>query len=308
MKIDDYYGVITNDLFRDGWRVDEKISHYLFFYYLRLSPTYELARKFNEEGLTRQEKKSLPKDFKKVLETYDLLGNVNKIFYRDWWARVGNDIFGVPYEYPTVNVISLLTHEKASPESNVSELSKYIDNAWVKQGKTPTVVMAIPLDNDVNSRLKFVREFLGHYRREKNKPKKLIKPKLSLQGERINERALIKGIALTTFKGSFSDFSNWQLGVVTKFSNSYSSRLNWKNPRRTKDSVEEDDRVKLGNVVSRAIKKYERIIENAARGKFPCDAPIEYSPFDYQALSKRHEYHQAWEEKELNRLKAKSNS
>lgn len=308
MKIDDYYGITTADLFKDGWRVKEQDAHYLFFHYLRLSPTYELARKFNKEGLGSSEKKALPKDFQKVLDTYDLLGDVNKIFFRDWWAKVGYDVFGEPYEFPSVQIISTLADEKVDVSSKLAELSEYIEATWVKQGKTPTVVMAIPLDEGVNTRLKFVREFIGNCKKEKVKPKKITKPILSVYGERISVKALMKGIALTTYRGSFPDLKNWQLGSITKFSNTYSSRLNWSNPRKTKDSVEDDDRVRLGNIVSRAIKKYERIIENAARGKFPCDTPILYEPFDYQELSKRHKNYLAWEEKELNRLKAKSSS
>lgn len=308
MKIDDYYGITTADLFKDGWHVKEKDAHFLFFHYLRLSPTYELARKFNKEGLSSSEKKSLPKDFQKVLDTYDLLGDVNKIFFRDWWAKVGYDVFGKPYEFPSVEIISKLTDEEVDASSKLAELSEYIGTTWVKQGKTPTVVMAIPLDDDVNTRLKFVREFIGNCKKQKFKPKKLIKPTLSVYGERVSTKALVKGIALTTYKGGLPGLKNWQLGSITKFSNTYSSRLNWKNPRKTKDSVEDDDRVKLGNIVSRALKKYERIIENAARGKFPCDAPILYDPFDYSALDKRHTDYLAWQEKELNRLKAKSSS
>lgn len=308
MKFDKYYGVITNDLYKDGWRVDEKISHTLFFHYLRLSPTYELARKFNEGRLTPLEKKSLPKDFKKVLNTYDLLGDVNKIFFKDWWAKVGYDVFGEPYEFPTVNIISSLSEENFNLESRVAELSEYINATWARQGKTPTAVMAIPLHGDINSRLKFVRELISYYKQEKTEPKKLIKPRLSLCGERISQKYFVNGIALTTYKGAFPGFTNWQLGVVTKFSKTYSHRLNWKSPRKTKDSVEDDDRVKLGNIISRALKKYERIIENAARGKFPCDSPIDYEPFNYPALYERHEKCQAWEEKELNRLRAKLDS
>jgi len=58
----------------------------LMLEYLRLSPSYELARKTRMGKLTAAEKKRLPKDFDLVLKTYDEYGDISTIQFADWWA------------------------------------------------------------------------------------------------------------------------------------------------------------------------------------------------------------------------------
>ncbi len=88
MEIDQYWGVTTSDLAKEGWHVDEHYAHMFFFNYLRFSPSYLLARKANTTGLSLADKKSLPKDFDQVLKTYDLLGDVHNTLFRYWWQRM----------------------------------------------------------------------------------------------------------------------------------------------------------------------------------------------------------------------------
>ena len=82
MDIDEYFRVKTDDIFQEGWHVDQHAGHFLFFHYLRLSPSYELARKDSKGELSSEEKRKLPKDFKKVQETFALLGDVQNTLYR----------------------------------------------------------------------------------------------------------------------------------------------------------------------------------------------------------------------------------
>jgi hypothetical protein len=60
----------------------------------------------------------------------------------------------------------------------------------------------------------------------------------------------------------------------------------------------------MGKITSRALKRFEYIAENAARGKFPCATPIECSPFDYPELAKRIKQTMHWQNTEKARIKA----
>jgi hypothetical protein len=62
----------------------------LMLEYLRISPSYELARKAKMDKLTASEMKRLPKDFDLVLKTYDEYGDVSTIKFADWWAMAAS--------------------------------------------------------------------------------------------------------------------------------------------------------------------------------------------------------------------------
>jgi hypothetical protein len=105
------------------------------------------------------------------------------------------------------------------------------------------------------------------------------------------------------FKMVNPGLENWRLGVYAKLSPSYSSVLDGKAPRQTRDSREAEDRVLMGKITSRSLQKYYYIAENAARGKFPCDTKVETSFFDYRDLNKVYDKTLEWEKKEIERLK-----
>jgi hypothetical protein len=43
----------------------------------------------------------------------------------------------------------------------------------------------------------------------------------------------------------------------------------------------------MGKITSRYLSKYEAIAENAARGLFPTDRPVQSSGYDYRLIAKR---------------------
>jgi hypothetical protein len=62
-----------SDFSKQDWHVAPTAGFQLMFEFLRLSPSYELARKHRTRGLNQRETASLPADFDQVLKTYDLL-------------------------------------------------------------------------------------------------------------------------------------------------------------------------------------------------------------------------------------------
>ena len=66
--------------------------------------------------------------------------------------------------------------------------------------------------------------------------------------------------------------------------------------------IEQTDRDMMTKITYRALNKFEAIAENAARGKFPSDEPVETSPFDYPRIAKQIQRNNVWEKKEKERL------
>lgn len=304
MEIENFFDIKTDDIYEEGWYSEVQPAHIYFFRFLRISPSYELARKASKGKLTAEEKKRLPKDFDKVLETYALLGDVHNTFFRYWWQKVGHEVFGVPHEYPTVDVISVLDGSLPKIKKIHSEITKHLKESLPKSGNTPAIIVSIPIDKDIRHRLNSVKKLLVSYKNLIKIEQSKIKPKIELMGKRTNRQAFFRGWKLLIFKSAFPDLENWRIGVAANLSPSYSPILQWLEQRKTRDSREAEDRVLMGKITHRSLKKYQYIAENAARGKFPCDAKIEMTPFNYKEIFRLYQRTTRWEEKEFKRLRA----
>jgi hypothetical protein len=305
MTIDQYWGITTSDIAKEGWHVDEHYAHMFLFNYLRFSPSYLLARKANTTGLSIAEKKGLPKDFDQVLKTYDLLGDVHDTVFRYWWQRNGHDVFGVPYEKPSAQIISVVEGKNKNLKSFQDELMKFLDQERQRKVEGSSLIVSIPIDHNPIQTLKLVKQYLQEYERLRQPNPEAIKPKLTLLGQRFNSNALMKGFGLLMFKAAFPEMEHWRLGVSAKLSDSYSPALDERAKRQTKDAIEAGDRILMGKITYRALDKYQKIAENAARGKFPCSDLVNMASFDWPVLNARYQKTVKWEDKEMERAQKK---
>lgn len=308
MEFDDYWGVTTIDIDKAGWSVQEHYAHLLWFQYLRFSPSYALAKKSRTKGLTAQEKKSVPADFAKVLATYDLLGDVHNTVFRLWWQRNGYEVFGVPYEMPMTQAITVIDGNIKPKKTDLDIFDKFLSEAHAHPNFGKSLVLSIPLDQPLKTSLSHVKAFLQANLVPKERAPKKIKPKLTLQGQRFNSNALMKGLGLLMFKSAFPQMEHWRLGAVAKLSDSYSPALDYMAPRQAKDAIEAGDRILMGKITYRSLDKYQKIAENAARGKFPCSDPVDMALFDWKTLNTLYEKTKQWEERALAKVLAKQKS
>jgi hypothetical protein len=302
MEINDYFGIRTEDIHLDKPNTPESSAYHFFFKFLQLSPSYELARKASKGKLSHREKRKLPSDFKKVQENYEILGNVQNTFFRYWWQKNGFENFGMQYEYPSVDLISVINELELDPKKIKIDIKNYLNSASKKEVIMPSILLSIPLDKDLNKRLKSVKEILVQHKNLRIEETGNIKPKIELYGKRINRVALMVGHGLLLFKVGLPNLENWRLGVLAQISLSYSPALDFNAPRQTQNSREAEDRVLMGKITQRSLLKYQKIAENAARGKFPCDEEVEMANFDYKEIYRIYKKTQLWEKRELLRL------
>ena len=288
----------------DGLWATKVAFYLLWFEYLTLSPSYELARVHRTTGLSKEQKKTLPSDFKQVLATYDRLGDVRTALFRGWWINRGLPAFGNPYSKPIVHKIASLRPNQEMMLADVSnELNQFLIDTRSDEGLTESLLISIPLGGRRSDVLKQINKLL-----EQNPPTKVKSPnptnQLKLMGQRLHAKVLFNGVRLLWIKAAKPKWENWRLGAYTKLSPSYALELDYNGPKKTASEVEQVDRMIMGKITSRALKRYEHMAENAARGKFPCDKPCESSPFDYVALAKRIKQTLSWQNTEKARLKA----
>lgn len=289
------------DFSSPGWYVDATVGYQLMFEFLRISPSYELARKHEEEGLSKSEKEILPQDFDEVLKTYRLLGSVRKILFRDWWLSRGLKVFGNPYTKPKVNEVAHLAGGKSVTYGNLkSELTEFLINRRPEEGLASSVLVSIPTGLKRTEMKKQLAKLLMDYANVEDQPNK--KPLLKLQGKRLRAKVLFNGLKLMWFRAAKPKWEDWRLGVKAEVSRSYARELDISAPRKTKNSIEAYDREMMSKLTYRALRKFESIAENAARGLFPLDALVDQVPFDYIEIQMRVKEKGVWERAEKHRL------
>jgi hypothetical protein len=275
-----------SDFSKKDWHIAPTTGFQLMFEFLRLSPSYELARKHRTRGLSQRESASLPADFDQVLKTYDLLGDVSADFFRSWWLKRGLRVFGNPYKKPRVHCISVLSAGKSIDLTEISTpISNYLNNERNDEGLNASLLLSVPLTLKRSDLLKQISQLLAANGGIETDVYQ--KPQLTLVSKRLRSDVLFKGLRLLWLKAAKPKWELWRLGAKAELSQSYSKELDPNAPKKVRTDLEKDDRIIMSKITSRYLAKYEAIAENAARGLFPTDRPVLSAGYDYPLIAKR---------------------
>lgn len=207
------------------WELEQPLEPYwLLFSYLRVSPSYELAR----QAVAAQEPPAnAPDDFDQVLYTYRLFGDVHQNFFPVWWRECASKLYGTPHEY---------------------------------RGKGQAL-------------LKFARM------------------KFDIDVLRRGARSLIARATKPESMGGY------QLAACINPDDVHAKAVNLaKDAHWNKDDEEARSRRDLKTNLRRDLDRAERVAENAARGRFPTDAPVLMANFNYDDIGARLVTTYRWEQ------------
>jgi hypothetical protein len=216
----------------------------VFVEFLLVSPSYQLAHKHRTVGLTKEEKRQAPKDFKKVLEVYDACEDLAGQGFESWWESKGRFLLRAHTPKEEIVVYPVDLSQKA--ETLVSEFADFVKIA--KSAKM-----------------------------ERKSPVTIVTNKIRTTALHV-KAALIyeKGRAEL---GRKTRVENWKLAVMVRLKSKWTKGIDVSS-RKTVDNMEA--RVFLGALVSKHFKEALYIAENAARGVFPSMEPIDTGlEFDY---------------------------
>jgi hypothetical protein len=259
----------------------EKSQPYKLWYeYLRLSPTYFLAHKHRtsyDGGLTENEKKTLPDDFDDVLKTYDAFGDVYKYHFRMWWAvKSKSHLFGEPSAKLVATPIAYVPeNHETNREACKIELDKYLDFTHPFIGRPSYMLITVPLNGTRANILKAVSEKIDD---DYLQP---LTATYKLHGERFQYDTLSTGLRLLYEKARKPELALWRLGVRAYISEKYLF-LDTEATKIPHQMVEEIQILK--NTTSRMLNNSIYIMENAARGKFPCKDKIAKPKINYHYM------------------------
>ena len=290
----------ATDYSTPGWHVRPTVGFELMFEFLRLSPSYELARQEAGGRLSDEDQQRLPSDFDEVRKVYALLGDLQAVLFRTWWLQRGLRVFGNPAAKPRVHEICVLPGGQDFAAGDVMpNMDRYLEEGRRDEGLVGALVVALPLGVRKADVMSQVSLMLDRHAEAGIRADKAI---LSLQGQRLRAKVLFNGIRLLWIRAARPKWELWRLGAKARLSPTYSGVLNPEAPRKVADDQEMIDREMMSKIASRALAKYEAIAENAARGRFPSDLPVSQAPFDYPQLAKIIQRKNTWEAREKARL------
>jgi len=255
----------------------------LFFEFLRMSPSYELARMETFNELDDNSLNKLPIDFEIVRKTYKSVGNLRDITFNKWWETRGQKLFeGDQLPKPHfVNVDFCSTKNKTINSSSSQKLNP------------SDLLICIPTELKYSDALKHVTELLAS-KKDLFKQSKSIDDSSSvikIISDRIHEEKLMKGLYLVQLKADYPNVELWQLGTESRISDDYAAELRpAKNLKSSEDLVSYEKNI-MKKLTNRALKNHEAIIENAARGIFPSDKPLK-DKFDYEIVRKLMDFYE----------------
>lgn len=237
----------------------------LWFQFLQLSPSYELARRYREKKgrLSAADKARLPEDFDQVLKVFDDFGDVQRAFFKPWLQERGLPLFGEPGSRPKTRTMFRMTDSPGAVERAPLKLQEYLERYWTAQNRPDIVVVAIPIHQSITQARKDIARTISLYVKGK---KKTSTAKYTLLGKGMHKKSLKVTLDQLHVRTMYPEMKLWELGLYAGVSKTY-CKLYGQKTERTASNYEDLRRVEM--MTSRQLKIARWIAENAARGKFP---------------------------------------
>lgn len=238
----------------------------IWFQYLQISPSYDLARRYRSGDFNDHHRTMIPTDFDMVLKVYDDLGDVLRPSFVDWWQDRGIDNFGYHGSKPTVRQIATLERSRNAETRFRDETSAYLDGKWLDEGRQNTLIVAIPTNLTKTQILKKVGQIVDAVDVDQ-KRLRTAAPAYKLHGKKHDESSLFRYMEVLKCRAYNPNLPLWKIGMMTNLSQTYSAGLAAKSDAAKTDLV--DEKLALKILTSRAFLRGRLIAENAARGCFP---------------------------------------
>jgi hypothetical protein len=252
-----------------------------FFYYLQISPSYELARRYSlaieayKKGQPRGAKLAgdkkikfpspLPADFSTVLETYEAFGDVQTIDFWNWWVKRAQFQFGHSAE-PEAHQLAFVpgAADITDPEiKQVSErLNDYLRVIRLGEGKPASLIVAIPMFGDRKKIMKRVGGLIA----KAYDVKKMSRPSAAhyqMISDKSREDTIRQAHRVLRARIGLPQEKLFEIGK-------HSIRSIYANA----GEGDYDHRRLLEQQTSDYLLTAYRIAENAARGRFPSSNPL----------------------------------
>ena len=281
------------------------IKHYvmLMVEFLRISPSYELARQIRVEGLNKKtqsllitrlyqtegkklsafDKQTVVTEFQSVLAAYDEFGDVSTTTFDLWWKKQGIYIYGTPYKKPTVFQITRVDKDQNIESSLNVKCQHYLGNIRTTEGNPISLVLGIPLGIPKADLLRQVSKLIDNAKVPL--AKKSSRANRELAAKRLRSEPLFIQLRILMAKAQYPDMQLWKVGLWAKVSAKHAKTLDLREQKKKFEDADSKEHIAI--LTSRAFKKAKQVAENAARGSFPSSAPVRLPNYDFDDIYKR---------------------
>jgi hypothetical protein len=290
---------VRADRRRDGYWITKHAYYLLWFEFLAISPSYEIARRIRTGSLRDKDQDRIPSDIDDVLAVYDDLQDVQRTLFPMWWRAHGLTHFGFEGSPPRVSKVGDLLHDEDNAAAS-KRVRRFIANGWVDQGKQRSVLVAIPVGLPTGRVTRQVKAIINKLEKEE----RVLQPpraKYPLLGQRHHKDTLFRYLRVVWLRSAAPKWFLWRVGARADVSDTYSSELDPREKVVPGQGVY--DREMLTILTSRALLRGRMIAEHAARGRFPTYSSFEDAlSFDLSDLYKQISTRKKWQKAERQRL------
>lgn len=275
--------------------------------FLRISPSYELARQIRTEGIDKKtqnrliarlyetkdkklstiERQALINEFQSILTTYDEIGDISTLTFDAWWQARGIYIYGTPYSKPKVTQIARIEKDEAFEPIFNKVYKNYLTETRATEGSPISLILGVPLGMPKADLLRQISKIIDSAKVPlASKSKRAGK---ALAAKRLRSEPLFIQLRILMAKAQYPDMQLWKLGLWAKVSAKHAKTLDLKELKKRYEDA--DSKEHLAILTSRAFKKAKQVAENAARGSFPSSKPVRLPYYDFDDVYKRLRIH-----------------
>jgi hypothetical protein len=275
--------------------------------YLRISPSYEAARKVIKNGASPQSFEKLFGDFQLVQQTFNDFGDVWRVRPSAVYQWTEKSLFKATLLDPKVRQIAAIpAMESGNREQIDNTLSEYLEKIRPNSGMHGSLILAIPPQLSKRDLLVQISNLLNNFNYQYKQDKSDGKPKAKYecQVSKLREAAIRQSFEAVILRSQHPSWPIWKIGVdlnlhpgaaqEIKKSESMQNTIAPGRKRLNKDDNAAGAKILMNSLVSRCFKRAFLIAENAAKGKFPCTDPILDgngkkldAHFDYNAINNK---------------------
>jgi len=275
--------------------------------FLRISPSYELARQIRSKGLNKKaqnklitqlyeaqgktlsaiDKQDVITGFQAVLATYDQFGDISTQSFDDWWQARGIYIYGTPFSKPLVKQIARIEKDEDFEPMFNKVYEHYLTKTRAAEGNPISLILGVPLGMPKADLLRQVSKLIDNAKVPL--ATKSARASKALAAKRLRSEPLFIQLRILMAKAQYPDMQLWKVGLWAKVSAKHAKTLDLKESKKKFEDA--DSKEHLAILTSRAFKKAKQVAENAARGSFPSSKTVKLPNYDFADIYSRLRMH-----------------
>ena len=265
---------------------DERLK--LWAAFLRLSPSYEIARQEANGLIDANKAKALVKDFDLVKAVYRDFGDVWSVTQEQLWQQKSFHLFGVHLAELNLKVVHVMQAGQAIDRYELDNAMRtYVEHTRVEMVNPLTALVSVPIDMNRADLINLFNGMITYFKenREDYLNEDVPEPKYKISGEKKHLKVLQESIAVVEYKALNPNMQLWRVGQDMNVNRHYADKL--KKPEGLIAAEIFDAKNTLTSTVGRILRQALLVSENAARGLYPSYKTNfnHFKKFDYERIA-----------------------